>query len=39
MSNLFEGNKFINLFYLLLGSYFIYKLSYVVGTAIAHLTK
>ena len=39
MSNLFEDNKFTNLFYFLLSSYYIYKLSYAVGTAIAHLTR
>ena len=28
-----------NLFYFLLSAFFIYKLSYAVGEAIAHLTK
>ena len=39
MKKILKNYNIINLFYFLLSSYFIYKLSYAVGTAIAHLTK
>lgn len=39
MKKILKNQNSINLFYFLLSAFFLYKISYAIGKAIAHFTK